>query len=132
MQSDSIHSDPLPSRTDPDAHYYGTAPEIIDDLAAPSEGASSHLCDLLVAGTGTGGTITGMGRRLKESNPAVVVLGVDPRGSILARPASLNMLKEGESDMYRVEGIGYDFVRQSPVVLAAQTDGRFCPDSGRP
>lgn len=54
-----------------------------------------------------------MARRLRESNPAVLVIGVDPRGSILARPESLNVLEEGESDMYKIEGIGYDFVSSS-------------------
>lgn len=99
---------------DPDAHYYTTAPEIIEDLATPSPSRpSSGVCDLLVAGTGTGGTITGLARRLRESNPAVLVIGVDPRGSILARPESLNVLEEGESDMYKIEGIGYDFVSSS-------------------
>lgn len=56
----------------------------------------------MVAGAGTGGTITGLSRALRESNPDVVVLGVDPRGSILARPEKLNDLKEGETDQYRV------------------------------
>ena len=68
---------------------------------------------MIVAGAGTGGTITGLSKRLREHNPNIVVLGVDPRGSILARPESMNKLEVGESDMYRVEGIGYDFVSVS-------------------
>ncbi|KAI5475460.1 hypothetical protein MNV49_001351 [Pseudohyphozyma bogoriensis] len=109
----AVMLDQYSNLNNPDAHYYGTAAEIVDDLASTSASnnqPSSKLCDLLVAGTGTGGTITGMARRLVESNPDVVVLGVDPRGSILARPVSLNVLAEGESDMYRVEGIGYNFI----------------------
>lgn len=102
---------------DPDAHYYTTAPEIIASLAqttqSPSTSArpSSGLCDALVAGAGTGGTVSGLSKRLQESNPEVFVIGVDPRGSVLARPKELNKLKEGESDQYKIEGIGYDFVR---------------------
>lgn len=136
----ALHSPAFPSKADqgnvdPDAHYYTTAPEIIADLAAPSPSrASSGLCDLLVAGTGTGGTITGLARRLRESNPAVLVIGVDPRGSILARPEALNVLAEGESDMYKVEGIGYDFVSS---LLGMCLDVRakeltMSADSGRP
>lgn len=99
---------------DPNAHYYGTAPEIIADLASTPSG----LCDLIVAGAGTGGTITGLSRRLREHNPNVIVLGVDPRGSILARPESMNKLEQGESDQYRVEGIGYDFVSAFPAMTS--------------
>ena len=46
--------------------------------------------DYLVAGAGTGGTITGISRKLKEYNPDVVVVGIDPAGSILAQPKELN------------------------------------------
>jgi cystathionine beta-synthase len=58
-----------------------------------------------------------MANRLAASNPEVVILGVDPRGSILARPESLNVLEKGESGFYRVEGIGYDFVCCSPFLF---------------
>ena len=56
---------------------------------------------------GTGGTITGISRRLKELNPAIIIVGVDPHGSILAQPDILN--SEGVGS-YKVEGIGYDFI----------------------
>lgn len=95
---------------DPDAHYFGTGAEIVEDLAEPSTSASSQKCDVFVGGAGTGGTISGISRRLREANADVLIIGVDPRGSILARPESLNELREGENDMYRVEGIGYDFI----------------------
>ncbi len=53
----------------PNAHYYGTAPEIIHDLPD---------VDLFVAGLGTGGTLTGVARRLKEYNPAIKVIAAEP------------------------------------------------------
>jgi len=96
----SVMLDQYTSKHNPDAHYYSTAPEIIDALAAPSPHPTTNQVDLLVAGAGTGGTISGLSRRLKEHNKDVVVLGVDPRGSILARPEELNTLAKGESDMY--------------------------------
>ena len=77
----------------PNAHYHGTAQEIIDDF-----GKDLHM---VVAGVGTGGTITGIAKRLKEYNPSIIVVGIDPIGSIL-----------GGGDLvqsYQVEGIGYDF-----------------------
>lgn len=76
---------------------------------AREERLSSGQVDLLVAGAGTGGSISGISKRLKEEWPGeegARVLGVDPVGSLLALPASLNELKEGESSFYAVEGIG--------------------------
>ncbi len=63
-------------------HYDTTAEEIWRDC----EGK----VDMLVCTAGTGGTLTGIGRRLKELNPALIIVGVDPRGSILAEPDALN------------------------------------------
>jgi len=57
---------------------------------------------------GTGGTISGIAKRLKEAIPTVKVVGVDPHGSILAEPSSLNSILGS----YKVEGIGYDFIPQ--------------------
>lgn len=68
----------------------------------------------MIAGAGTGGTLTGLSKKLKEHNAACLVIGVDPVGSKISRPEALNILKEGESDLYKVEGIGYDFI---PEVL---------------
>ncbi|GAA6034430.1 hypothetical protein JCM8097_002721 [Rhodosporidiobolus ruineniae] len=102
----------------PDAHYYTTAPEILSALSSvPSTPSrpSSGIVDVLFAGAGTGGTITGLARRLREANPEVYVVGVDPVGSVLARPEELNVLEEGQSPIYKVEGTGYDFV---PAVLS--------------
>ncbi|HAT1974059.1 pyridoxal-phosphate dependent enzyme [Legionella pneumophila] len=77
----------------PNAHYFGTAQEIIDDF-----GKDLHM---VVAGVGTGGTITGIAKRLKEFNPAIKIIAADPEGSILGGGT--------EVKSYHVEGIGYDF-----------------------
>lgn len=63
--------------------------------------------DAVVMAAGTGGTITGVARRLKELDPNIKIIGVDPCGSILAQPPSLN---ETTITGYEVEGIGYDFI----------------------
>src|SRR5512133_3254904 len=62
--------------SNPDAHYLTTGPEIWDD--------TDGRVDVLVAGMGTGGTVSGTGRYLKERKPSVVVVGADPAGSILS------------------------------------------------
>lgn len=77
----------------PGAHAEFTAQEIIDDF-----GKDLHM---VVAGVGTGGTITGIAKRLKAYNPSIKVIGVDPIGSILGGGT--------EVSAYEVEGIGYDF-----------------------
>lgn len=94
----SVILDQYGNEANPDAHYYGTGFEIWDQ----TKGKVTHL----VAGAGTGGTISGISRYLKEKNPNVKVVGADPKGSILAQPESLNASTEG----YLVEGIGYDFI----------------------
>lgn len=78
----------------PLAHYETTAVEILEQ--------TSGRLDYLVAGAGTGGTLTGVGRKLKEELPNVKIIGVDPIGSILGGGTS--------GDPYQVEGIGYDFI----------------------
>ncbi|KAJ3556182.1 hypothetical protein NM688_g2162 [Phlebia brevispora] len=101
----------------PLAHELTTGPEIIAAVTAtPSTSAhpSSGKVDVFVAGAGTGGTITGISRAIKKThNPECIVVGVDPKGSILAYPDNLNT--EGKGDVYVVEGIGYDFI---PEVLS--------------
>ena len=77
----------------PDAHEHGTAIEIWDDF----EGN----IDMVVAGVGTGGTITGIAKYLKQKNPDIRIVGADPFGSILGGG--------DEVYPYKVEGIGYDF-----------------------
>lgn len=63
---------------------------------------------MIVVSAGTGGTISGIAKRLKEVIPDVKVVGVDPVGSILAEPENLN--DEDRLKPYQVEGIGYDFI----------------------
>lgn len=94
----SVILDQYANVNNPDAHYYTTGYEIYQQ----TEGKVTHL----VAGAGTGGTITGIAKYLKEKNPAVKIIAADPHGSILAVPESLNTV----TDSYKVEGIGYDFI----------------------
>lgn len=84
----------------PNAHEYGTAEEIWKQ----TEGKIKAI----VAGAGTGGTITGLSKGLKKHNPDIKVIAADPFGSILALPESLN--QDHANEAYKVEGIGYDFV----------------------
>lgn len=86
--------------SNPLAHEEGTAQEIWTQTGGQ--------IDVLVAGAGTGGTITGLARGLKKYNPNLKVIGVDPQGSILAQPDALNDVNR--LGTYQVEGIGYDFV----------------------
>jgi cystathionine beta-synthase len=79
----------------PEAHYRTTGPEIWEQ----TDGA----IDVLVSGVGTGGTITGAGRYLKEQKPGVEVVGADPEGSIYTKGP------EGDLHQYLVEGVGEDF-----------------------
>jgi cystathionine beta-synthase len=99
------------NQANPDAHYSTTGPEIWEQ--------TDGRVDVLVAGVGTGGTITGTGRYLKEKKPGIVVVGVDPEGSILA---SKFERKRGEARPYAVEGIGEDFL---PETLDMKVIDRF-------
>jgi cystathionine beta-synthase len=80
------------NQANPEAHYRTTGPE----LWRQSGGAITHF----VAGVGTGGTITGVGRYLREQNPEIEIIGADPVGSIFSG---------GEVKPYLVEGVGEDF-----------------------
>ena len=82
----------------PQAHYETTGPEIW----AQTDGRVTHF----LAGSGTGGTISGVGRYLKEQNPDVQIVGVDPEGSILKAFFDMGELTGGEP--YKVEGVGSD------------------------
>jgi cystathionine beta-synthase len=77
----------------PDAHYEGTAEEILAEFGTD--------LDMCVMGVGTGGTITGVAKKLKEEIPSIKIIGADPLGSILGGG--------DEVYPYQVEGIGYDF-----------------------
>ena len=85
--------------SNPLAHYDGTTEEIL--------AACDGKVDMVVCGAGTGGTITGIARKMKEKCPKCKVIGIDPVGSIIAEPADLN---KSDTSFYEVEGIGYDFV----------------------
>jgi cystathionine beta-synthase len=80
--------------SNPLAHYETTAEEILKDL--------DGRIDMMVMTAGTGGTLAGVAKKLKEKVPHVKIIGVDPEGSILAGP--------GPIQSYLVEGIGYDFI----------------------
>ncbi|EUC40915.1 hypothetical protein COCMIDRAFT_107544 [Bipolaris oryzae ATCC 44560] len=84
----------------PLAHECGTAEEVW----AQTEGKVT----MLVAGAGTGGTITGLARGLRKHKQDIKIIAADPHGSILALPESLN--EEHVNEGYKVEGIGYDFI----------------------
>src|SRR5919106_3690619 len=77
----------------PRTHYETTGPEIWEQSA----GQVTHF----VAGVGTGGTISGVAKYLKERNPDLIVIGADPEGSIYTQPDAMHT--------YKVEGVGEDF-----------------------
>lgn len=87
--------------SNPNAHYEHTANEIMQDMG--------EQLAMIVIGVGTGGTVTGVAKRIKEKMPQVKIIGVDPYGSILGGG--------NEITPYQVEGIGYDFF---PEVLDNQ------------
>ncbi|KAM4559212.1 cystathionine beta-synthase b isoform 1-T4 [Odontesthes bonariensis] len=86
--------------SNPLAHYDTTAEEILEQC--------DGKLDMLVAGAGTGGTLTGVARKLKEKCPNVKIVAVDPEGSVLEDE------ENNEKGHFEVEGIGYDFI---PTVL---------------
>lgn len=89
--------------SNPLAHYDSTGAEIFDQC--------DGKLDMVIVGAGTGGTVTGVGRKLRELCPNCIIISVDPEGSILAEPESLN---QSDTSFYELEGIGYDFL---PTVL---------------
>ena len=94
------------------AHYEETAEEIWDQC--------DHKVDYVFIGAGTGGTLTGISRRLKELDPNITIVAIDPYGSVLAEPESLNTENPAAEGGQIVEGIGYDFLPR--VLDRTQTD----------
>lgn len=85
------------------SHYLTTGPEIWEQTAG-------QVTDVVI-GMGTGGTISGAGRFLKEQNPDVRIIGVDPEGSLLLETWQQGRLPEDvKAQSYKVEGIGEDFL----------------------
>lgn len=91
----SFQPDQYTNQANPQAHYETTGPEVWKQ----TEGE----VDVLVAGVGTGGTISGAGRFLKEKKPEVEIVGADPEGSIYTKGSN------GDLHQYLVEGVGEDF-----------------------
>ena len=84
------------------AHYEQTGPEIWEQ----TEGTITHL----VVGVGTGGTICGTGRYLKEKNPNIKILGIDTYGSVFKKYKETGIFDKSEIYPYITEGIGEDFL----------------------
>ena len=95
----SFYPNQYDNATNPEAHYKTTGPEIWED----SEGKLTHF----VCGMGTGGTISGAGKYLKEKNPKVQIIGVDPEGSLYYDFHKTGKVTKART--YVVEGIGEDF-----------------------
>jgi cystathionine beta-synthase len=84
----------------PEAHYQSTAPEIWED--------TDGSIDTFICGIGTGGTITGVGKYLKEKNADVKVIGVEPVGSVFKAYLEKGVLTEASE--FDIEGIGKNFI----------------------
>ena len=96
----SFYPDQYSNPNNPEAHYRTTGPELWEQ----TEGRITHF----VAGLGTGGTISGTGRFLKEKNPSIRVVGADPYGSVFKTYKETG--RTHEATPYLVEGIGQEVV----------------------
>lgn len=99
----AVLADQFYNQANPDAHYATTGPELWEQ----TEGKITHF----VGAAGTGGTLTGVGRYLKEKNPKIKIIAGDPQGSILAeywRSRGGHGKNKIEGTPYKVEGIGQD------------------------
>jgi cystathionine beta-synthase len=98
--SNSFYANQYHNPSNPKAHYLGTGPELYRQLGGQ--------LDAIFVAMGTGGTISGIGKYLKEQNPNIQVVGVDPVGSILYDYYHTGKMTEAHT--YKVEGFGEDFV----------------------
>src|SRR6185437_5910023 len=96
----AMHMNQYDNLSNREAHYHSTGPEILKQFPD---------VDVIVAGIGTGGTVCGIGKYMKEHKPSVQMLAVDPVGSIV-----YDYFKTGKLDTkpktYKIEGIGEDFI----------------------
>jgi cystathionine beta-synthase len=99
----SFYANQYANPANPRAHYATTGPEIWDQTGG--------RLDIFAVALGTGGTISGAGRYLKEQNPQVRVLGIDPIGSVLHDLYKTGRMPEART--YKVEGIGEDFLPET-------------------
>jgi cystathionine beta-synthase len=100
--ADSIYINQYFNQLNADAHYATTGPEIWEQ----TNGKITHL----VAASGTGGTISGTAKFLKEKNPNIKVLGVDAYGSVLKKFHETKELDPNEIYPYRIEGLGKNLI----------------------
>lgn len=84
--------------SNPKAHYLNTAKEILEDLPE---------VDVIVAGIGSGGTVSGLGRYFKENKPSVEIIGVEP--------ASSPLLTKGHAGAHKIQGIGANFIPENYI-----------------
>jgi len=110
--SGAVQPNQYANQANPDAHYATTGPEIWEQTGG--------AVDVLVVGVGTGGTVSGAGRYLKERRPGLQVIGADPEGSIYSSPEDVHP--------YLVEGVGEDFY---PATLDASVVDRYVTVSDR-
>jgi cystathionine beta-synthase len=113
----AMMADQFYNPANPEAHFRTTGPEIW----AQTEGRVTHF----VASAGTGGTITGVGRFLKQQNPGIHVVGIDPEGSKIGPYFNTKELVEGHP--YKVEGIGNDKI-PGALDLEVVDEYRTCSD----
>ncbi len=97
---DAFYVDQYNNPQNPQAHYHTTGPEIWKQTGGK--------IDVLVAGTGTGGTLCGVGKYLKEKNPNIKIIAVDPYGSVFYDYFKHKKLVQPQ--LYKVEGIGEDYL----------------------
>ncbi len=99
---DSVYINQYFNELNVDAHYYSTGPEIWEQTA----GKITHL----VACSGTGGTISGTARFLKEQNPNIKIIGIDAYGSVLQKYHQTHEFDANEIYPYRIEGLGKNLI----------------------